>query len=210
MVKLFAILRKTDSGKPLIVESRVVAPAQVAIAAEDQLWSELSKVIGRAHLLYITGKLARSRVILAAGRADAAQVGLAGSGGKPLGEYAHYVAILRSVARRAIAAHDVIVQHAFKLPTLLFCHLGKVSAAVEPLLLTGHGKENNRCGEFVLAEHTRALQRDRGPTAVVVGAGRGIGRVESFLVTRIIMAGHEVNALGLCRIGSTQDGIHVL
>src|SRR5262249_60175004 len=124
MVKIFAILRKTHSGKPLIVKSGVVAPAQVAIAAEDQQWSKLSKVIRRAHLLYIAGKLARSRVILAAGRADAAQVGLAGSSGKPLGEYAHSVAILRSIARGAIAAHDLILQHACKRPTLLFFYLG--------------------------------------------------------------------------------------
>src|SRR4029077_3598411 len=116
----------------------------------------------------------------------------------------------RGIARSTVAAYDVIVEHALKLPALLFGHLGEVGAAVESLFFAGDGEKNDGCRELVFAEHTRALKGDGGAAAVIIGAGRRIGGVLVAGVARIVVSGHQVDTFGLGRIRAFQDGIDIL
>ena len=112
-------------------------------------------------------------------------------------------------SRTAVAAHDVIVESGFDVPTLLFRHLGEVSAAIQPLFFTGHGQKNNGRGKLELAEDAGAFQAYRGAAGVVVGAGRDAAGVKGIAVARIVVAGDQHDAFGIFRIGTLQDRINI-
>ena len=111
--------------------------------------------------------------------------------------------------RTAIAADDVIVQSGFDVPTLVFRHLGEMSAAVQSLLFAGYGQKNNRRGKFQLAQNAGALQAHGGAAAVIVGAGSDAARVKSVAVARIVVAGDQHDAFRTFRIGALQDRINI-
>src|SRR5581483_6454202 len=108
------------------------------------------------------------------------------------GENAHHARVLLCIA---VAADDVVVENGFDVPSLLLRHLGKVLAAVQALFFSGHGKKNDGGGKLVLAEHARAFQADRGSRAIVVGARRIAVHIKGIAVSRIIVTGHQDNAL---------------
>ena len=117
--------------------------------------------------------------------------------------------ILQRVARRAIAAHDVVVQHRFNVPSDCLGHLGEMRAAVEALLFAGHSQEDDRSGETMLAEHPRALQTDGGSTGIVIGSRRLSSGVGGIAVAGIVMPGHHIHSAGICRIGAAQDSVNI-
>ena len=82
-------------------------------------------------------------------------------------------------------------------------------AAVQALLLSGHGEKDDGGGKTMLAEHTSTLQADGGAAAVIVGAGRGIGRVVGIAVARVVVSGDEHDAAGIGRIGAAQHSINI-
>src|SRR6476469_5996192 len=62
----------------------------------------------------------------------------------------------------------------------------------------------------MLAEHTRAFQRDGGTAAVVICAWRGIGGVLIAVIARVVMPRYQIHPLGLSWICAFQDGIDIL
>ena len=126
--------------------------------------------------------------------------------GHAFGENAHHARVLLGIA---IAAHDVIVQHGFDIPTLLFRHLREMRAAIQSLLFAGHGQKNNGRGKLQLAENAGALEADGGAAGVVIGSGRDAAYVEGVAVARIVMPGHQHDAAGAFGIGAFQDRINI-
>src|ERR1700753_1987125 len=59
VVIVFAVLGEAHSGKTLVVESAMVAAAQVAVATEDQFRSELSKIVFLVYRSDVASQFAR-------------------------------------------------------------------------------------------------------------------------------------------------------
>ena len=108
-------------------------------------------------------------------------------------------ACLSSLARSAgggVAADDVVVEDGFELPALGFGEAGEVAAAVEALLFSGDGDEDDGGWEFELREDAGALERDGDAAGVVVGSGSGVVGVEVVGVAGVVVAGDEDAAGG--------------
>ncbi len=119
-----------------------------------------------------------------------------------------------SCPRIAVAAHDVVIQNGFELPGLLFGHLGKVLAAVQPLLFTRNSQEDDGGGKpdsigKGLAQNAGTFQADGGAAAIVVRAGSGIGAIEVIAVAGVVVAGDEHDATGLRGVRATQNRINI-
>src|SRR5947207_1373038 len=125
VVVIFTIFGETDGGKALLVEGAVVTAPQVTITAEDQLGSKCPKIIVFTHRVNVAGQFARGRIIFAAHGAYAAQVSFTGGRGNAFRKHADPVAVLGRVAGSSVSANNIVIEHALKLPTLLFSHLGE-------------------------------------------------------------------------------------
>ena len=128
--------------------------------------------------------------------------------GHSFGKNSHHAGVL-SGAR--LPPDDVVVQGGFDIPSLLLRHLGKMFAAVQSLLFSRDGQENNRCRKFLLqlAQDARALEADGGSAGIVICAGRRIGDIESVAIARVVVAGYEHDAICLFRIGAPQHRINI-
>ena len=113
------------------------------------------------------------------------------------------------LAGGGVAADDVVVEDGVELPAFGFGEFGEVAAAVEALLLTGDGDEDDAAGEFEFGEDAGALDGDGYAAGVVVGAGCGIVCVEVVGVAGVVVAGDEDLAVGLCGIGAMQDSVDI-
>src|ERR1700742_2067841 len=129
------------------------------------------ELIGREILLRTSGtksgRLTGRAIVFAAQRADAPQLLFGRGRGNSLREDTYHVGILQRVPRSAIAADDVVVQHALNVPAHSLGHFGKMRASEQALLLTGHGKKDDRRGKTMLAEHAGTLEADGGAAGVV-------------------------------------------
>ena len=100
--------------------------------------------------------------------------------------------------RTLVPTHNVVVEDRLEVPALLLRHLGKVAAAVQPLLFARHRQKNNRRRKLHLArhlaQHPRAFQAHGGAAAIVIGAGRIATAIKRAAVSRIVMSGHQHNA----------------
>ena len=79
---------------------------------------------------------------------------------------------MKQVAGCGVAAYNVIVQHTFQLPAFAAGKLGQMARAIQPLLLTGNGHEDQRGRKVQFAQSAGALKGDGYAGSVVVGAGR--------------------------------------
>ena len=61
----------------------------------------------------------------------------------------------------------------------------------------------------MLAEHSRALQTDGSAAGIVIGAGRGVGRIVGIAVAGVEMTTDDIDAPGIRGIGTAQNGINV-
>src|SRR5712671_4535157 len=86
--------------------------------------------VGSANLCDISGELARWRIAFSAQGADPEDFRFCCCIGQALGKDPHDARVL---LRIAVASHDVVIQHRFKLPSLLFRHLSEMPAAVQTL-----------------------------------------------------------------------------
>ena len=132
-----------------------------------------------------------------------------GGAGDALGEDADGGFVGTDCAGGGVAADDVVVEDGFEIPALGFDVLREVAAAVEALLFSGYGEEDDGAGEFKLAEDAGGFDGDGGAAGVVVSAGRGIVGVEVVGVTGVIVAGDENDAIGLGGVGAAEDGVDV-
>ena len=114
-----------------------------------------------------------------------------------------------TAAGGGVAADDVVVEDGFEVPTLGFDELGEVAAAVEALLFSGDGEEDDGAGEFEFAEDAGGFDGDGGAAGVVVGTGGGVVGVEVVGVAGVVVAGDEDEAGGLGGIGAAEDGVDV-
>ena len=169
MVVVFAKFGEADGGVSLLVERVVIAPAQVAIQAKDQHWLDAG-IIGAADLGDVAGELPGCGIVLAPKVTDLAHFGVGGGNRHTFGKHAHHAGVL---LRAAVAAHDVVVERCFDVPSRGLGHLREVAAAVQALLLAGNGQKNNGGGKLQLAENAGTLQTYSRAAAIVVGAGRG-------------------------------------
>ena len=97
---------------------------------------------------------------------------------------------------------------------MLFGHLGKVFAAVQPLFFTGDSQEDDGCRKpdsigKSLAQNSGTFQADGGAAAIIVGAGSGIGAIEVIAVAGVVVAGDEHDTAGLRRVGATQNRTNI-
>src|SRR5271165_785901 len=110
VVIVLAKFREPDGSESLLIEGKMIAAAQVAIAPEHH---ERLKRRGRQILLRhgrdIAGQLPRRTIVVAPERADGLKLFVVGGGGNAFREYAHHVRVLRRITGSAITAHDVVV-----------------------------------------------------------------------------------------------------
>ena len=145
MMIVLTILREAYRSESLIVERRMVAAAKIAVTPEDQLRVECSRKIGLRGFSYIAGELAGCGVILATKALQQPEVRICGSVGDTFGEDTHLILVLQRVAWRGVSAHDVVIQHSFDVPALLFRHFGEVTAAVQALLFASDSEKDDGC-----------------------------------------------------------------
>ena len=110
-------------------------------------------------------------------------------------------------AGRGVAADDVIIQHGFERPALVFGELGEVGGAGEALLFAADDGEDDRAGELELAERAGALEADGDAAPIVVGTGRVGGGVHHVVDARVDVAGDE--RPGGFRVGAVQDRVDI-
>ena len=213
MVEIFAEFGEPHGGEALLIESVVVASAQEAVQPEDQ--KRLDPGMVRASDVGdVAGKFARSRVTLSAEHSNSLDFSLARRRRQPFGKHAHHARIL---FRTEVASYNVVVQNSFELPCLLLGHLGEVLAAVQALLFSRDRQKNDSgwelCREFggarSLAQNAGTLQAHRRAAAIVVRSRRRVGPVKSIAVARVVMAGHQHDAIRLLRVGSAQHRINI-
>jgi hypothetical protein len=192
----------------VLEEGRVVAAAQVAVAAIDDGDGEPLDV-PLAELLDGAGELTGGAVVLAAGAHERLLIRCHLLAGRdPFGEQPHLLAIHLAVGAARVA-DDVVRDHARHVELLVSGVLGPVAGAEQPLLLAGHGHEHDGGVELALRHHPRHLHHGRRARCVVVGAG---GRARGVVLVgraRVVVAAHHVEAvLGLALL-ARQRGHHV-
>ena len=74
--------------------------------------------------------------------------------------------------------------------------LGEVGGAEEPLLLAGHGHEDDRRVELPGGHHPRQLEHGGHARCVVVGSGRITYGVERVAAARVVVTADHVDAVG--------------
>ena len=207
VVKIFAPLREADSGKSFFVESGMVAPAQVTVAAIDERRGKpVGRKISAPDFGHVARQFTRRRVVFAAQGANRAQLSLCGGGWNSFRKHAHRLGILLWIL---VASHNIVIQHGLNLPALLPRHLREVLAAIESLLFARDGKKNHGCGKFKFAEYARALQGNGRAAAVVIGAGSRFCGIQIVAVAGVIVAGHQHNAVIALRIRAPQNGVDI-
>src|SRR5579872_1914946 len=77
VMKILAILREAHRGQSLLIEGIMIAAAQVAIQAEDEQSLDAG-LIRAVHIRDVARQLPRSRIVLAAQRANAADILISG------------------------------------------------------------------------------------------------------------------------------------
>src|SRR4051794_37771783 len=162
MIEIFAILGEAYSGKASFVERDVIAAAQKAVVTENHLRRKPSRSvlwqICAGHHTRVARKLPRSTIVVVTERDQPFGFLFRRGRGDTFGEDADNASILLLVAGGAVAAHDVVVQHALDLPAFLARHLGEVLAAVESLLFAGHGEIDDGGRKLQLAQHARGFE----------------------------------------------------
>ena len=84
-----------------------------------------------------------------------------------------------------------------------------MAAAVQPLLFSRDGEKNNRGRKLHLAQHPRAFQADRGSAAVVIRSRRVAVHIERVAVARIVVPGHQHDALRVRGVRTLQNRINI-
>src|SRR5947209_7896160 len=99
----------------------------------------------------VPSKLARGGIVFAAEIPDSGYVFRLCSGRDAFGENADGVFTRADVARRGVAANDVVVERTLNIPALSPGHLGEMLRAIQPLLFSCDCKKYDGSGELVLA-----------------------------------------------------------
>ena len=121
------------------------------------------------------------------------------------GEDADGVLVLACGAGGGVAADDVVIEDGFEIPGFGSGEFGEVAAAVETLLFSGHGDEDDCGGKLELGEGAGGLDGDGGSGGVVVGARGGVMGVEVVGGAGVVVAGDE-DAAGLLGGGRCREG----
>ena len=189
-------LGEAHAGKTRLVERAVVAAAQEAVLAEDELDVEARH--GRLALcLEVARELPRRRVVVAPDHAPHARLALAEE------PQAHR---LQAPVRSARAADDVVGQEGLDVPPLGLPGLGLGARAEQSLLFARHAQEDHRGARLEPGERARALEHHRRPGGVVVGAG-GIGeRIQRVAGARVVVARDHHQPVG---VAAGELGDHV-
>ena len=167
MMKVLEEFRKPDRRKSLLIERRMVAAPQIPVKPEHERRLHPS-VIGGANLSDISGQLPGSRIALATKPANPPQVLLRSRYRQPFGKHTNDGMIL---LRAFVPAHDIVVKHSLQIPSLLLRHLGKMAAAVEPLLFARDRKKDDRRRKLHLAQYTGTLQAYGNSAGIIIRSG---------------------------------------
>jgi hypothetical protein len=236
VVEVLGPLGEANGGEALLIEGAVVAAAEEAVAAEDEngvegrdhahghvAWLAGGRVggqalrggteVGGADVDDGAGELAGGGVAFGAEGLDGAELVGGGVGGDAFGEDADGGLVLDvggcGVAGGGVPADDVVVEDSFELPVFFVGEFGEVGAAVEALLFSGYGNEDDGAGEFEFAEDAGGFEGDGDSAGVVVGAGGGVVGVGVGGVAGVVVAGNEDHAGGLGGVGAAEDGVDV-
>ena len=74
-------------------------------------------------------------------------------------------------------ADNIVVEDRQDFPALLLCIVGKDASAVEALLFSAQGRENQRCAELAFGKDPRGFHHSGDAGSVIVGAGRICGEI---------------------------------
>src|SRR6266700_5048100 len=123
----------------------MIAAPQVAIQPEHQ--PRLHAGIVDSSTLYdVPRHLPRREIAFPAQTADASDVLLSRRRRNSFGEDSHHRMILFGAL---VAADDVVIEHRFQFPTLIFRHLCEMMAAVQPLLFPRDRQKNDGPGKLL-------------------------------------------------------------
>ena len=81
--------------------------------------------------------------------------------------------------------------------------------AIETLLFPSDGQKNERGWKLVFAQYTRTFETYSRSAEVVIRARRGIFRIESIGVARILVSGDELNPLRVLLICPAQNCVNI-
>ncbi len=226
MVEVLLPFGEAHGGEALGVEAGVVASAAEAVAAELEDRMEGAGVLRgvapplcchRPGLKYVFATSAMARASCREAESDSAPMfwmtaQLAGGcgAGNAFGKDAHGCLVFARLARRGVAADDVVIQHRFKLPAFGACESGQVPASQQTLFFSGDGDEDDGRRKLELRESARGLERYGDPGGVVIRAGRRVVGIEVVCVAGVVVSGDEHPPLGLRGIGALEHRVDVL
>lgn len=204
VVEVLAPVGEADGGEAFVGERAVIAAAEEAVEAEFHDGREGGGEVGAADVENGAGELARGCLVVCADRQGQAE--LVGWGGREQagGEDADALLGLERVIGRGVAANDVVVEDGFDGPAFRFGALCEVMRAVEALLLTVEGDEDDGGREAVVAEDAGGFEHECCATGVIVGSGGEAVRVHYVADAGVVVAADEDHAAG--GIGAGQDG----
>src|SRR5437868_4510604 len=105
---------------------------------------------------------------------------------------------------RVRAADDVVGDHAGDVPVLLFRHFGPVSGTEQSLFFSGDRDENESRVPVLFRHDTRHLHDGGYAGSIVIRAGRVGGGVHDVGDPRVVMTGHDINAIARFRLRPAQ------
>ena len=187
---IFVCFAETDCGKSLLEKRHVIAAAAEAIEAIDQ---------PRLHVRQVeTDAIAdEARPVPRRSFAGAFRVRREDADG----------AVVDVALAANHAADDVVRDHSLHVPLFRRRFFRESARAEESLLFALDGDEHHRRFERMLRQDARELHDHRDARGIVVRAGRIERRVHHVGVDRVVVAGGDVDAIGIA--GAADRGHHI-